>query len=93
MATILKNAKYYICAMQPFDQFWWNFVPWCILSLPTQLKLKLWNFENSRWLTAVILKIEKSQYPQNRLADFNEIFARWCTLVLRAQWLFKNSNL
>jgi len=41
--------------------------------LYTYGKQKITKFQNPRWRTAAILKIKKSQYLQNRLADVAEI--------------------
>jgi len=37
------------------------------------LHQKFLKFENPRWRTEFILKIEKLRYLQNRLADYDEI--------------------
>jgi len=54
---------------QPFDRFWWNLVRRCILGL------SIWRstFENPRWRTTAMLKIEKVRYLQKHLTDFDEI--------------------
>jgi len=43
------------------------------LSLQNWWKTKNWKISNPRWRTAAILKIEKSRYLRNWLADFDEI--------------------
>ena len=49
-------------------------------------------FKNPWWQTAAILKIEKSRYLVNRLADCDEILHDGTYLSSEAYQLFKKSN-
>jgi len=60
-------------SLQPstdFDEIWYNDAS---QTSPSDGKPKISKFQNPRWRTAAILKIEKSRYLRNRLADFDEI--------------------
>jgi len=52
-----------------------NLASLCKMGLLTVLTVKNWNFQNSRWRTAAILKTNvKSSYISNRWIDFDEIW-------------------
>jgi len=53
-----------------FGEIWYDDAYQAFLS---EGRPKIQKFKNSRWRTAAMLKIEKSRYLRNRLADFDEI--------------------
>jgi len=64
MAIIWKPLN--MISLQPFDQNWYNLA---LSTWSATENLKFWKF----WQMAVILKIEKLQYLQNFLVDFDEV--------------------
>jgi len=54
-----------------FDEIWYDDATW---TSPPDGKPKISKFQNPRWPTAAILKVEKSRYLRNRLA----ILTKFC---------------
>jgi len=74
-AAILEDRKTAI-SQQRIDQSPLNLAWWRTLTLSTLSVTKLQIFENPRWRTAAILKVEKSQYLGNGLSNRHDL-AQW----------------